>query len=189
MKQFFEKYQTEILILLISIVIILLFRKKIKALFSGEGLNSLSQNTTNPNRNRIQTQNQNQTQTQNQNRKADWNLNDIKVGSKLYAKKGTKVIADVYVPVVLKDFYGSKIEKSQDIIEKLKVGKVIEIQNENFLGVVEKVFDLHHKGVIDSDHFKIAKLKYDKMRYVILGVKWENSWEKWHEAETIELIL
>jgi len=199
MEKFFEKYKTEIFILGISIVIFLLVRKKLKNLFENKPQLGIPPGgggggqTIPPGG---QTIPPGQTITPAPGNKDDWAVNDIKAGSKLYAKKNTKVIADVDVPDTIPGVRMPKIYKTSMFLAQMKLisedyknGRIIEIQNEAPLGFVEKVIEVTHTGLYDYDYFKVAKLKYNVPRYVIFAESRDGTnWTKFEEAKTIQLM-
>ena len=195
MEKFFEKYKTEIFILGIAIVIFLIVRKKLKNLFDSQtGMPPGGGQTIPPGGQTIPPGGQ--TTPPPGGNKDDWAINDIKPGSKLFAKKNTQVIADVAVPTRLLGYGQQKIETTQNFLDQLKIqadysgsGRIIKIQNPGALGIVEDVITVKHVGRFDDDYFKLVKLKYDVERYVIIGVSLDGSlWKKFEDANTIQLM-
>ena len=191
MEKFFEKYKTEIFILGIAIVIFLIVRKKLKSLF--EPMPPGGGQTPPPGGG--QTPPPGGGQTPPPGNKDDWDVNDIKPGSKLFAKKNTQVIADVAVPDIIPGGGQAAITTTDEFLKSIKKmtgfkdkGRIITIQNEAPLGVVQEVIEVKHDGYTDDDFFKLAKLKYDVERYVIIAVNRVGSWKKWNEANTIQLM-
>jgi hypothetical protein len=196
MEKFFEKYKTEIFILGIAIVIFLLVRKKLKNLFETNpqtGIPPGGGQTIPPGGQTIPPGGQ--TTPPPGGNKDDWAVNDIKPGSKLYAKKNTQVIADVAVPNIIPGAGQTAILTSVQFLERIKnisqfnnKGKIITIQNEAPLGVVQEIIEVKHDGTLIDHYFKLAKLKYDVERYVIFAVNTDGNWKKWYEATNIQLM-